>query len=60
MMIDNSEKLNALLDEMSDLCEHWKRWRNDKGHTPAGVGAALVILAQEVATYVAQLEAQND
>ena len=36
------------LDEMADLCEHWKHWREDRGHTPQAVRGALVMLAREV------------
>lgn len=36
------------LDEMADLCEHWKRWREGRDYTPQSVRAALVMLAREV------------
>ena len=36
------------LDEMADLCEHWKRWREGREYTPQAVRAALVMLAREV------------
>lgn len=34
------------LDEMADLCEHWKRHRAN-GRNPIAVRAALLMLAQE-------------
>jgi len=38
------------LDEMADLCEHWKRWREGRNYTPQAVRSALVMLAREVVT----------
>ena len=35
------------LDEMADLCEYWKRNR-DNGRTPGAIRAALLMLAGEV------------
>lgn len=34
------------LDEMADLCEHWKRNRS-LGRNPTAIRAALLMLAQE-------------
>ena len=36
------------LDEMADLCEHWKRHR-ERGRNPSAIRAALLMLAQECA-----------
>lgn len=36
------------LDEMADLCEHWKRHR-ERGRNPTAIRAALLMLAQECA-----------
>jgi len=36
------------LDEMADLCEHWKRWREERSRTPQSIRAALVMLSSEV------------
>ncbi len=35
------------LDEMADLCEYWKR-RRDQGITPGSIRAALLMLSEEV------------
>ena len=45
-------------DEVADLCEHWKRWRETRGHTPQAIRAALVMLAREVAM-LADMEQKN-
>lgn len=41
---DISEKL----DELADLCEHWKRHR-ERGRTPGAIRAGLLMLVQECA-----------
>lgn len=35
------------LDEMADLSEHWKRWR-ERGHDPQGIRAGMVLLCGEI------------
>lgn len=37
------------LDEMADVCEHWKRNR-EKGREPNAIRYALLTLAEEVTT----------
>lgn len=46
------------LDEMADLCEHWKLWREGRDYTPQSVRAALVMLAREV-VMLADLEKEH-
>lgn len=46
------------LDEVADLCEHWKRWRETRSHTPQAVRAALVMLAREV-VMLAEMEQKH-
>jgi hypothetical protein len=41
------DELAARLDEIADLCEHWKKNRS-KGHTPTGIRVALVISCEEI------------
>jgi len=36
------------LDEMAELCEHWKRWREGRNRTPLAIRKALVLLSNEV------------
>jgi len=43
------DDVSQRLDEMADLCEHWKRWREGRDYTPRAVRAALVLLSREVA-----------
>ena len=43
------DDVSQRLDEVADLCEHWKRWRETRGHTPQAIRAALVMMAREVA-----------
>jgi hypothetical protein len=38
----------AKLDELADLCEYWKRWR-ERGATPTAIRAALVMVVREIA-----------
>lgn len=42
------DDLSTRLDEMADLCEHWKRWREERDYTPTAVRSALVMIAREV------------
>ena len=42
-----ADPIADLLDEMADLCEHWKKWRG-KGHTAVGIRSALVSLSGEI------------
>jgi len=46
------------LDEIADLCEHWKRWRDGRAYTPQAVRSALVMLAREV-VMLAEMEQKN-
>ena len=46
------------LDEMADLCEYWKRWREHRNHTPHAIRSALVMLANEV-VMLADFEVKN-
>ena len=48
-MVVVHDDVSTRLDELADLCEHWKRWRGGRSHTPQAVRAALVMLAREVA-----------
>ncbi|MFN9279375.1 MAG: hypothetical protein ACK6DW_06500 [Betaproteobacteria bacterium] len=52
------DDVSQRLDEVADLCEHWKRWREVRGHTPQAIRAALVMLAREVAM-LADMEQQH-
>lgn len=45
------------LDEMSDLCEHWKRNR-ERGRNPTAIRAALLMLAEEC-TILARINTKN-
>ena len=47
MIYTPPDPITERLDEMSDLFDHWKKWRA-KNHTPAGIRTALVILAEEI------------
>ena len=42
------DELSNRLDEMADLCEHWRRWREKGNRRPQAIRAALVMLAQEI------------
>ena len=52
------DDVSQRLDEVADLCEHWKRWREVRGHTPQAIRAALVMLARDVAM-LADMEQKN-
>lgn len=41
------EKIDELADEMTDLCEAWKRSR-ERGHTTKALRFALVMAAEEL------------
>ena len=49
------DDVSRRLDEMADLCEHWKRWREGREYTPRAIRAALIMLSHDVAT-LASLE----
>ena len=42
------DDISLRLDEMADLCEYWKRWREGRGMTPYAIRSALVSLSSEV------------
>lgn len=48
---DISEKL----DELANLCEHWKRHR-ERGRTPRAIRSGLLMLAQECAALMVNAE----
>lgn len=52
------DDLSARLDEVADLCEHWKLWRVKRSHTPQAVRSALVMLAREI-VLLADMEARG-
>ncbi len=43
------DDVSQRLDEMAELCERWKHWREVRGHTPNAIRGALVMLSREVA-----------
>ena len=42
------DDISNRLDEMADLCEHWKKWRQNTKYTPTAIRSALVMLSGEV------------
>jgi hypothetical protein len=43
----HSDTIAEKLDEMADLSEHWKRYR-EKGRNPSAIRVAMMLLAHEV------------
>ena len=46
-------EVDAKLDELADICEHWKRNR-ERGHTPDAIKGALLMLVAECAALTQQ------